>query len=93
MSDFYDKWRKQAESYKPKKETDQNVLWLKQMAIMSPHFKHLDEGNKIITEAMLNACMQLCYDQATELIEERSFNAGRESYREELAEQLGLTHD
>jgi len=93
ITSFYDEWRKKAQEYKPAKEIAQNVLWLKQMGIMSEHFKKIDVGNKIITEAFLNHMMQLAYDMGCKAIEERSYEAGRESMWKEVLEKLGVDYE
>ena len=91
VMDFYEKWKEESKAYKPKKETAQHVLWLKQMALMSPHFEESRKGKDIISEPFLNACMQMAYDRGRELIDERSFRLGKAAAMKEVAEKLGLS--
>lgn len=92
MSDVYEKWKKDSEKYQPPKETEQHVLFLKQMALMSPHFKNLREGKEIVTESFLNACMQMAYDRGCARIEERSLEVGYEKAWKEVADKLGFEY-
>jgi hypothetical protein len=90
MTDWYDDWKKKSEAYKPAKETDQGVLWLKQMALMSPHFKEVREGKSNVSEAFLNACMQMAYDMGTQRIDEKSYDRGYQTAWNEVADKLGF---
>lgn len=94
MTDWYDQWKKKAQAYKPAKETAQNVLWLKQMALMSDHFKHLkDDPKHNVSEAFLNACMQLAYDSGSQYVDQKSYDRGYAQARREIAETLGFTDE
>ena len=91
MADWYDKWKKESENYKPAAETAQNVLWLKQMALMSPHFKEKrEEGKKNVTEAFLNSCMQLAYERGIQYVDMDSYDRGYEAAWGVVAEKLGF---
>ena len=94
MTDWYDNWKKQSEQYKPSSETAQNVLWLKQMALMSPHFKQVrDAGKENVTESFLNACMQLAYERGTQYVDQNSYERGYEAAMQAVAEKLGFSHE
>jgi hypothetical protein len=94
MADFYEEWKAQAKAYKPK-EVTQSTLWLKQMALMSPHFepiKNSDDAH-LINEKFLNSCMQLAYDQGATRIDEESYNRGYDKAMQDVAEKLGMKWD
>ena len=95
MTSFYDEWKKKSEEYKPSKETDQSVLWLKQMAIMSPHFKELYVAEPQIkfNEMWVNAFGQMCYDMGTKCIDKYSYNKGRWDERVKIMKSLGFMPD
>lgn len=90
MSDFYAKWKKDSEAYKPSPETDQHVLYLKQMALMSPHFKEARDGTPLVSEKFLNACMQLAYLRGSARVEQSSYEKGYEAAMQEVARKLGF---
>ena len=93
MSIWYDEWKAKAQAYRPVKEIDQSVLWLKQMGMMSEHFKEMRypiDAKYNITEAFLNQMMQLAYNQGHKTIDERSFGEGRLSMWNEIMNKLGI---
>ena len=93
MSDWYDEWKAKAQAYRPVKDIDQNVLWLKQMGIMSEHFKEMcnpTDAKYNITETFLNQMMQLAYNQGHKTVDERSFEKGRQSMWDEIMNKLGV---
>jgi len=94
MTDWYDDWKKKSEAYKPN-EPDQGVLWMKQMALMSPHFKELrDRENKIsVNEHWMNAFGQMCYDMGTQRIDDRSYEMGYAKARKDIADLLGFSEE
>ena len=94
MTDFYENWKKQSEAYKPK-EVDQGVLWLKQMALMSPHFKELRDDPKQISvnERWMNAFGQMCYDLGRTNIDQDSYDQGFNAAWQEVAKRLDMTID
>jgi hypothetical protein len=90
-ANWYDEWKKKAQEYKPCGEIDQGVLWLKQMGLMSDHFKDIrEQGKPNITEAFLNHMMQYAYDMGCRAIDERSYENGRWSMWKEVCEKLGV---
>ena len=94
MSSFYEKWKEESKNYKPQ-APDQGVLWLKQMAMMSPHFQELRNGeSKIsINEHWMNAFGQMCYDLGYKRMDERSFDAGYRKAMQDVAEKLGFSYE
>lgn len=94
MSEFYEQMRKDAENYKPAKEISQNVLYYKNMALMSPHFKDIrEEKPECISEPLLNACMQLAYEKGRTGIEQASYDRGYYKAWQEVAEKLGMQYE
>jgi len=93
MTDWYEKWKKESVNYKPSEETSQAVLWLKQMALMSPHFEEVKGGKDIVSESFLNACMQLAYDRGRQNIDQESYDRGWDDARKDVAKSLGFNYE
>lgn len=91
---FYEEWQKKSKEYKPK-SVDQGVLWLKQMALMSPHFKDLrDAPNPIsFSELWINAFGQMCYDLGLNRIDENSYERGYNDAMLSVATKLGMEYE